>query len=125
MSYRVAGTAGAVVTCPLEVVKTRLQSSNPVFGNPESGTTYHNNGHGPGGGGGGKGRSNSVPSYSSNQRHYHTLQTNRGHLMRHRSASSCVHSGRNSQIMAVTRAVPSSPMPTNSTPKLGLIQCLR
>jgi solute carrier family 25 protein 33/36 len=24
----VAGTAGAVVTCPLEVVKTRLQSSN-------------------------------------------------------------------------------------------------
>lgn len=25
---RVAGTAGAVVTCPLEVVKTRLQSSN-------------------------------------------------------------------------------------------------
>ncbi|ODN00673.1 Solute carrier family 25 member 36-A [Orchesella cincta] len=32
----VAGTAGAVVTCPLEVVKTRLQSSNPVFGNPAS-----------------------------------------------------------------------------------------
>lgn len=28
LSYRVAGTAGAVVTCPLEVVKTRLQSSN-------------------------------------------------------------------------------------------------
>ena len=25
--YSVAGTAGAVVTCPLEVVKTRLQSS--------------------------------------------------------------------------------------------------
>lgn len=27
---RVAGTAGAVVTCPLEVVKTRLQSSKGV-----------------------------------------------------------------------------------------------
>lgn len=27
---RVAGTAGAVVTCPLEVVKTRLQSSRGV-----------------------------------------------------------------------------------------------
>lgn len=26
--HRVAGTAGAVITCPLEVVKTRLQSSN-------------------------------------------------------------------------------------------------
>lgn len=28
--HRVAGTAGAVVTCPLEVVKTRLQSSKGV-----------------------------------------------------------------------------------------------
>lgn len=27
ISYRTAGTVGAVVTCPLEVVKTRLQSS--------------------------------------------------------------------------------------------------
>lgn len=26
--YRVAGTVGAIVTCPLEVVKTRLQSSS-------------------------------------------------------------------------------------------------
>lgn len=26
--YRTAGTVGAVVTCPLEVVKTRLQSSS-------------------------------------------------------------------------------------------------
>ena len=25
--FRIAGTAGAVVTCPLEVVKTRFQSS--------------------------------------------------------------------------------------------------
>jgi hypothetical protein len=33
--YRVAGTAGAVVTCPLEVVKTRLQSSN-AFHHPTS-----------------------------------------------------------------------------------------
>lgn len=30
----VAGTAGAVVTCPLEVVKTRLQSSNAFLPNP-------------------------------------------------------------------------------------------
>ena len=29
--YRCGGTAGAVVTCPLEVVKTRLQSSNSGF----------------------------------------------------------------------------------------------
>ena len=28
----VGGTAGAIVTCPLEVVKTRLQSSNSGFG---------------------------------------------------------------------------------------------
>lgn len=28
---RVAGTAGAIVTCPLEVVKTRLQSSSSGF----------------------------------------------------------------------------------------------
>lgn len=29
--FRVAGTAGAIVTCPLEVVKTRLQSSSSGF----------------------------------------------------------------------------------------------
>lgn len=28
MFYRVAGTVGAIVTCPLEVVKTRMQSSS-------------------------------------------------------------------------------------------------
>ena len=28
------GTAGAIITCPLEVVKTRLQSSNSGFGSP-------------------------------------------------------------------------------------------
>ena len=27
----VGGTVGAIVTCPLEVIKTRLQSSIPVF----------------------------------------------------------------------------------------------
>lgn len=32
--FSVAGTAGAVVTCPLEVVKTRLQSSNAFLPNP-------------------------------------------------------------------------------------------
>lgn len=31
-----AGTAGAVVTCPLEVVKTRLQSSKGVGLSPPS-----------------------------------------------------------------------------------------
>jgi len=30
----VAGTAGAIVTCPLEVVKTRLQSSSSGFHPP-------------------------------------------------------------------------------------------
>lgn len=29
--YRFAGTVGAIVTCPLEVVKTRLQSSSSPF----------------------------------------------------------------------------------------------
>lgn len=30
-AYRFAGTIGAIVTCPLEVVKTRLQSSSSPF----------------------------------------------------------------------------------------------
>lgn len=30
-SFRFAGTVGAIVTCPLEVVKTRLQSSSSQF----------------------------------------------------------------------------------------------
>lgn len=34
ISRRVAGTAGAIVTCPLEVVKTRLQSSSSGFHPP-------------------------------------------------------------------------------------------
>lgn len=29
--YRFAGTVGAILTCPLEVVKTRLQSSSSTF----------------------------------------------------------------------------------------------
>ena len=29
--YRVGGTTGAIITCPLEVVKTRLQGSNSGF----------------------------------------------------------------------------------------------
>lgn len=35
-NYSVAGTAGAVVTCPLEVVKTRLQSSNAFLPHPNN-----------------------------------------------------------------------------------------
>lgn len=31
-NFSVGGTTGAIVTCPLEVVKTRLQSSNSGFG---------------------------------------------------------------------------------------------
>lgn len=31
---RFAGTVGAIVTCPLEVVKTRLQSSSPFYPTP-------------------------------------------------------------------------------------------
>lgn len=31
LNFRVAGTVGAIVTCPLEVVKTRLQSSQSGF----------------------------------------------------------------------------------------------
>ena len=46
LSSRIAGTTGAVVTCPLEVVKTRLQSSNPVFGSDavHSASPHYNNG---------------------------------------------------------------------------------
>ena len=36
--FRLGGTAGAVLTCPLEVVKTRLQSSVAKFDNPTSKT---------------------------------------------------------------------------------------
>lgn len=32
--YSVAGTVGAIVTCPLEVVKTRLQSSSAFIQTP-------------------------------------------------------------------------------------------
>lgn len=32
--FRAGGTAGAILTCPLEVVKTRLQSSVATFVNP-------------------------------------------------------------------------------------------
>lgn len=34
--FRVAGTTGAVLTCPLEVVKTRLQSSNAFLPYPSN-----------------------------------------------------------------------------------------
>ena len=34
--YSVGGTMGAIFTCPLEVVKTRLQSSNSGFGSGKS-----------------------------------------------------------------------------------------
>ncbi len=35
--FSMGGTAGAIITCPLEVVKTRLQSSNSGFGGGGSG----------------------------------------------------------------------------------------
>lgn len=44
---RFAGTVGAIVTCPLEVVKTRLQSSSSQFYPPrmtEVGRTHNTNG---------------------------------------------------------------------------------
>lgn len=44
---RLAGTVGAIVTCPLEVVKTRLQSSSSQFYPPrmtEVGRTHNTNG---------------------------------------------------------------------------------
>lgn len=41
-SCSVAGTAGAVVTCPLEVVKTRLQSSNAFLPHPTDRPARHN-----------------------------------------------------------------------------------
>ncbi|XP_043270438.1 mitochondrial carrier protein Rim2 isoform X2 [Venturia canescens] len=42
---RVAGTVGAIVTCPLEVVKTRLQSSTSGFYPPPPGNKEHTSGH--------------------------------------------------------------------------------
>lgn len=38
VSFSVAGTSGAVITCPLEVVKTRLQSSNAFLSTPTRST---------------------------------------------------------------------------------------
>ncbi len=42
LNFRVGGTAGAIFTCPLEVVKTRLQSSNSGFDVPATATTTVN-----------------------------------------------------------------------------------
>lgn len=45
---RLAGTVGAIVTCPLEVVKTRLQSSSSQFYPPrmnDVGRKHNNNEH--------------------------------------------------------------------------------
>lgn len=124
LQNRVAGTAGAVVTCPLEVVKTRLQSSNPVFGNPGHGVvTYGNNVR--------NGNSSRLPSHHTtsthNQRHqHHTLSgAQRGHLNSSRLISTCINCGRNSHILAVARSIPPNPMPSSTLPKLGLVQCLR
>ena len=41
-NFRAGGTAGALFTCPLEVVKTRLQSSNSGFDRPATTTTIVN-----------------------------------------------------------------------------------
>ena len=39
--FRAGGTTGAILTCPLEVVKTRLQSSNSGFGQATPGSSKH------------------------------------------------------------------------------------
>ena len=39
--FRAGGTAGAVITCPLEVVKTRLQSSVATFSQNQSTAKQH------------------------------------------------------------------------------------
>ena len=44
--YRVGGTIGAIATCPLEVVKTRLQSSVATF-NTAALTTTHSSATAP------------------------------------------------------------------------------
>ena len=46
LMYRVGGTIGAIVTCPLEVVKTRLQSSVATF-NTAALTTTHSSATAP------------------------------------------------------------------------------
>lgn len=108
---RVAGTAGAVVTCPLEVVKTRLQSSNPVFGNSplsgpfQTGGSSYSGGHGA--------------SLSSG------VNPSTGFSSKTRMFSTCVNCGRNAHILAVARGHQNSPMPANNVPKIGLLQCLR
>ncbi len=123
---RVAGTAGAVVTCPLEVVKTRLQSSNPVFGNSDNAKPFYANNNV-------RGRSN-LPSSSSSSSHsqryqHHTLSTDRGHIRsRFQGLSTCVNCGRNSYMLNhVARSIPPNASPiTNNVPnKLGLGLCLR
>lgn len=123
LSNRVAGTAGAIVTCPLEVVKTRLQSSNPVFGNPVPPLSgpYH-----PRSGG------SSSSSYSSGSRgHGHGTGTGLSGYNRTRGYSkprlfsTCVNCGRNSHILAVARGQANVPMPASNAPKIGLVECLR
>jgi len=109
----VAGTAGAVVTCPLEVVKTRLQSSNPVFGNqgshglPLSSTSSAGIAKPTG----------KVPSSFTAASDRHVRQ-------RTRNLSTCVSCGRNAQILSVAHHS-QQPSTANTTPRLGLVQCLR
>ncbi|CAG7726519.1 unnamed protein product [Allacma fusca] len=100
VSGGIAGTAGAVVTCPLEVVKTRLQSSNPTFG------------HGPFSGKGSLGPASTFSPVNSRA------------PGSSRNLSTCVSCGRSAQILSVAHHS-TPPPPAPATPRIGLGECLR
>jgi len=95
----VAGTVGAIVTCPLEVVKTRLQSSNTGF--------Y-----------------SEIPQFARDDaRGKVTCQTKGGgdHHQRRMLWTSASHL--RPQVVALSGYV--SPPPPSAARSIGLIQCLR
>ena len=106
-----------MVTCPLEVVKTRLQSSNPVFGNePININSFVN-------GAGNQVRPRTLPPLGppklKSTGNYH----DRSQGGRRAPFSTCASCGRSAQILAVPHHA--NPMPTSTVPKIGLVQCLR
>lgn len=135
LTCSVGGTMGAIVTCPLEVVKTRLQSSNSGFSTPGSSSS---------GGDSGGGRSvkmtPSMPKATSGVRNAIfapdlSLVDRRGplqitvpvanvHSRASMSASnSCSLLSRQTQIARMSSGAVAQPR--RPPPPIGVIQCLK